>query len=429
MRLLHTLTRRLFSGLNRAGRGWRLGAATAGVLAGAVVFTACTDDSSATLQEVERMATVIAESMPVEAPAVEPAVLEQLTDSQIVAAQEQVINGIYESLLPSVVHIQVVQRVAQEGGFQFGFPSGQDQDPPELFRSGEGSGFVWDNHGHIVTNHHVVDGADRVTITFADGTTADAELLGSDPDSDIAVLRINEGTDGHGAVDLADSDALKVGQTVMALGNPFGQQFTLTSGIISALGRTIQSGNSAFSVPEVIQTDAAINPGNSGGPLVDRHGQVIGINTQIISRGGSNAGVGFAIPVNTVKLVVPELISKGRYEYAYLGINGSPLTETLAEAMNLPSSTRGALIAAVVNGGPADAAGLRGSSQTVEVDGGSLPIGGDVIVAVDGTEIRDMADLIAYMVDNTRPADKVEFTVIRDGKQVRIEVTLGARPR
>ncbi len=354
----------------------------------------------------------------------------------IVAAQGEVLNRIYEDLLPSVVHIQVSQRVDSSGqGRQFQSPFGSDgfpgapQTPPDLLRQGEGSGFVWSDEGYIVTNHHVIDDADRVTVIFADGTQVEAEVLGSDPDSDLAVLKVNMEAGHLRAVTLGDSDAAKVGELVAAIGNPFGQDFTLTTGIVSAVGRTIQSGNSQFSVPEVIQTDAAISPGNSGGPLLDRMGRVIGINTQIISRGGGNAGIGFAVPINTAKQVIPVLIDQGRYEYAWLGISGAQLTQDIAEARGLPVDTRGVLVIEATQGGPADEAGLEGIEGTRNVDGIQIPEDGDVIVGIDGTTVDDMDDLIVYLIENTRPGDTVILDVIRDGGQTdQIEVTLGTRP-
>ena len=215
----------------------------------------------------------------------------------------------------------------------------------------------------------------------------------------------------------------------VAIGNPFGQQFTMTSGIISALGRTISSSNSVFSIPEVIQTDAPINPGNSGGPLLDRSGQVIGINTQIISRSGVSSGVGFSVPINIAKRVLPALIDDGHYDYSWLGITGSSLRPEIAAHMDLPRNTGGALIIQVSGDSPAEKAGLEGSDETFTIDGAEFPSGGDVIVGIDGTTITQMGDLIAYLVSNTQPGDHVVMQVIR-GDQGRIElnVTLGKRP-
>ena len=296
----------------------------------------------------------------------------------IIAAHEEVLARIYEALLPSVVHIRVTRQLDSAGAGQ-PLPSVPDLPlpdfPDEFFHRGEGSGFVWDETGHIVTNNHVVDGADRVAVIFYDGTELQAEVIGTDPDSDLAVLELEEPKSGASPVDLGDSDNLRVGQIAVAIGNPFGQEFTMTTGIISALGRTIRSGGSPFSIPEVIQSDVAINPGNSGGPLLDRQGKVIGVNTQIISRSGASSGVGFSVPINTAKRVVPALIEEGRYEYSWLGISGSTLQADMAELMDLPRDTGGALISQVTVDSPADKAGLRGSDRTAVLDGVDYPGG------------------------------------------------------
>ena len=275
----------------------------------------------------------------------------------IFAAQEQVLVDIYEKLVPSVVQVRTVRELGDmpQAPEVPSLPFDRFPDiprmPDERFRRGGGTGFIWDEQGRIVTNHHVVAGADRVIVTLYDGSETDAEILGFDPDSDLAVLQIEipEGV-GVNPVQLGDSSALKVGQSVAAIGNPFGQDFSITSGIVSAVGRTIRSGHSQFSIPEVIQTDASMNPGNSGGPLLDRLGRVIGVNTQIISQSGANAGIGFAVPVNIAKQVVPTLIEKGEYSYAWLGISGTTLRPDVAERMDLPRDTRGTLVIDVTDG-------------------------------------------------------------------------------
>ncbi len=361
--------------------------------------------------------------------------IEDMDPDLIMAAQEQVMVRLYEDLLPSVVHIRVSQRV-EAGNIPPLMPRAPripgmplPELPDEFFRRGEGSGFVWDDKGHLVTNNHVLQGAEQVTVAFADRTEMQAKVIGRDPDSDLAVLELLEAKPDARPVVLGDSDTLKVGQMAVAIGNPFGQQFTMTTGIVSALGRTISSSNSLFSIPQVVQTDAPINPGNSGGPLIDRHGRVIGVNTQIISRSGVSSGVGFSVPVNTAKQVIPVLISDGKYRYSWLGITGTTLTPEIAEHMDLPEDTGGALVIRVTGDSPADLGGLRDSDQTVTVDGVELPFGGDVIVAVDGSPIRDMSELITYLVNNTRPEDKVLLEIIRDGEEgVTLEVTLGTRP-
>ena len=357
--------------------------------------------------------------------------IEDLDADTIVAAHEAVLVRLYENLLPSVVHIRISQRIA----------SGQSDTPPpsipgaplpnvpeDFFQRGDGSGFVWDEEGHIVTNNHVIQGADRVTVVFADRTEWDAKVIGTDPDSDLAVLELSKRKIDAPPVVLGDSATLKVGQVAVAIGNPFGQEFTMTSGIVSALGRTIRSDSGPFSIPEVIQSDVPINPGNSGGPLLDRQGRVIGVNTRIISLSGVSSGVGFSVPINTAKRVIPALIEDGRYEYSWLGITGSTLRPAVAEQMDLPRDTGGALLIQVSNDSPADRAGLRGGNGTFIQDGVEYSVGGDIIVAVDGSAVRDMNDLIAYLVVETRPGDKVILEVIRNGKKrEELEVTLGKR--
>ena len=359
----------------------------------------------------------------------EPPVAAKLDADAIVAAQEQVMVNIYQNLLPSVVHIRVSSKIdtglIPPSGPRLPLP----QDPSDFFQQGEGSGFVWDDNGHIVTNNHVIEGAERVTVTFADRTEIAAKVIGTDPDSDLAVLELEEPKEGSRPAPLGDSDTLQVGQMAVAIGNPFGQQFTMTSGIISALGRTISSSNSVFSIPEVVQTDAPINPGNSGGPLLDREGRVIAINTQIISRSGVSSGVGFAVPINIAKRVIPALIDDGHYDYSWLGIIGSSLRSEVASHMDLPKNTGGALVIQVSGDSPAEKAGMEGSDGTFTIEGVEFPSGGDVIVAIDGTAIHQMGDLIAYLVSNTQPGDNVVMEIIRDGQGlIELDVTLGKRP-
>ena len=282
--------------------------------------------------------------------------LKEIEADALVAAQEKVMTRIYQKVLPSVVNIKVIR--VQEGN------AGTRRLPEDFRERGEGSGFVWDVFGRIVTNQHVVGEAKTVTVIFPDRSQAEAKVLGGDPDSDLAVLELEQPVEGLVPIDLGDSNDVLVGQLAIAIGAPFGQTFTMTSGIVSAVGRTIRSSSSNFSVPEVIQTDAPINPGNSGGPLLNRHGRVIGINTQIISRSGSNAGVGFAVPINIAKMVVPSLIEEGKYEYSWLGISGQPIAPDVAQLMELPEGTQGALVIAVNEDSPADEGGLAGSDRT-----------------------------------------------------------------
>lgn len=352
--------------------------------------------------------------------------LSGLSPLDIVAAQDQVIRDIYESTLPSVVYI----RISRNLGSIAERPNTPDIPgiPEGFFERSGGSGFAWDAQGHIVTNHHVVNGADRIIVTLPNRVEMEAEFLGGDPDSDLAVIKVSDPDSFLRPATLGDSNDVVMGQLAAAVGNPFGQEFSITTGIVSGIGRTIRSGHSQFSIPEVIQTDAPINPGNSGGPLLDRNGHVIGINTQIISRSGASSGIGFAVPVNIAKQVVPSLIEEGEYDYSWLGISGTTLRPDLAEAMDLPRRTQGALVIEVVRDGPAGNAGLEGSEDTVEMEGLELPIGGDIIVAIEGNPVETIDDVIGYLVANTRPDQAVTMDVIRDGESVQLTVTLGTRP-
>ena len=341
----------------------------------------------------------------------------------LLAAFEEVLSDIYESALPSVVYIRVPNPTA--ASLQ------RFQNVPDELLWGTGSGFVWDAEGHIVTNHHVVEEvtgtSEEVTVIFADSTQATGQVIGSDPHSDLAVIKLSGGDRNLQPVTLADSSPVKVGQFAVAIGAPFGQEFTMTSGIVSAVGRNI-SGQGQFTIPEVIQTDAAINPGNSGGPLLDRQGQVIGINTQIISRSGNFSGVGMAVPVNIAKRVVPLLIENGEFDYPWLGVSVSTVSSSYVEELDLPTGTTGALIVTVVEGSPADEAGLRGADSSLELDGMEHPAGGDIIVAINTQQVTGSSDLIANLVYHNRPRDEITLMVLRDGQREKIEVTLGQRP-
>ena len=350
--------------------------------------------------------------------------IDEIEANKLVAAQESVMIQIYQKALPSVVNIKVIQGFEETETLP-NFPGG----PDNFLERGEGSGFVWDNEGRIVTNQHVVAGATNVTVIFADRTQVLAKVLGGDVDSDLAVLELLEPLENLFPIELGDSGEVQVGQTAIAIGAPFGQEFTMTTGIVSAVGRTIRSGSSQFTVPEVIQTDAPINPGNSGGPLLDRRGRVVGINTQIISRSGSNAGVGLAVPINIAKKVIPALIEDGKYEYSWLGISGGPLVPDLVKLMELPEGTQGALVITVREGGPAAKGGLVGSDRTQEINGIQYSLGGDTITGIDGNTIKDMTDLIVYLTNDTRPGDEIILDVIHeDGSFDEIPIVLGTRP-
>ena len=333
-----------------------------------------------------------------------------------VDAEDALLTNLYQRANPAVVYIEVLVRNG-EG----------------LVPLGSGSGFVIDSEGRIVTNNHVVEGADVIQITFADGAVTEAIVLGLDPYSDLAVIDVDVPADRLAPIELGDSSTLQVGQRVNAIGNPFGLAGTMTVGIISALGRSLPSevAQSAgfFSNPDIIQTDAAINPGNSGGPLLDSRGRVVGVNSAIRSSTQSNSGIGFAVPVNTVKRVVPDLIESGHYDYPYLGVTSNPILTIakLANELGLPV-TEGVLVAEVTPGEPAERAGLRGGNRDVAVAGIPIRVGGDIILAIDGTEVRDFDELIAYLVRETEVGDTVTLTVLRDDEVLEIPVTLGKRP-
>jgi S1-C subfamily serine protease len=329
--------------------------------------------------------------------------------------QDQLLTNLFERSEPGVVAIGVLS--AQGGAL--------------------GSGFVYDKQGHIITNYHVIENATDVEVDFPTGEKVRGEVIGVDTDSDIAVIKVNIAPDKLFPLPLGDSNALKVGQTVVAIGNPFGYASSMTVGIVSARGRTLDSIRTTadgrrFSAGGIIQTDAAINPGNSGGPLLNLKGEVIGIAraiyTTVISpdQEAQNSGVGFAIPVNIVKRVVPELIGNGSYDYPYLGMtSSSQISLFTQEALELPQST-GAYVQSVVPGGPAEKAGLRGGSKPTNYP--DLFSGGDLIIAVDGRPVRVFGDLLGYMMETKSPGDTMTFTIIRDGEQKEVVVTLGKRP-
>jgi len=367
--------------------------------------------------------------------------------SDLLAAYQGTLTSLYEQVSPSVVNIRVL---VKGGGLSLGgqlpelpfdlpgmpqSPDDEENSEPDVqpYGQGLGSGFVWDKEGHIITNNHVVDGAEKIEVVFSDGSTVQAELVGADPDSDLAVIRVDVPADQLQPVQIADSDLVKVGQLAIAIGNPFGLEGTMTVGIVSALGRTLPASQGlmsgpTYSIPDIIQTDAPINPGNSGGVLVDASGQVIGVTAAIESTSGANAGIGFVIPSNIVRRVVPSLIENGSFAHPYLGISGSDLIPDLATAMDLDSNQRGALVIEVNPNTPADKAGLRGSDRQVTIDGQEARVGGDVIVAIDGQTVNDMDDLIAYLGKSTVVGQEVTLTVLRDGDETEVSVTLEARP-
>jgi serine protease Do len=352
-------------------------------------------------------------------------------------AMQATMESIYNQVRPSVVSISVVVQQqtspSQIPSPFFGFPGLPSQQTPQ-YSNALGSGFVWDKQGHIITNNHVVAGATQIEVSFSNGTTVKASVVGTDPNNDLAVIKVDMPAGQLQPVTLGDSSQVKVGQMVVAIGNPFGEQWTMTSGIVSGLGRTLPAGNNQnasgpqYTIPDIIQTDAPINPGNSGGVLLNVQGQVIGVTAAIESSTNSSSGIGFAIPSAIVQKEIPVLIQTGHYDHPYLGISGTTLTPDLAKAMNLNANQKGALVEQVTSGGPADKAGLQGSTRQVQVLGQTVLVGGDVITAVNGQAVNSIDDLIAYLNDKTSVGQTVSLTILRDGKQTNVDVTLGTRP-
>jgi len=292
---------------------------------------------------------------------------------------------------------------------------------------GVGSGFVYDNLGHIITNAHVVDGASKATVTFLDGSQYSAEIIGEDKFTDIAVIKVSEKPRLLHPLQIGDSSLLQVGEQVAAIGNPFGLSGSMTSGIVSQMGRLLATPDTGFSIPDVIQTDAAINPGNSGGPLLNMKGQVIGINTAILSGTGEFAGVGFAIPSNTVSKIVPALIEDGKYTHPWIGITGQDIDPDLAQALQLKQA-KGFMIITVVDGSPADKAGLKGRTITLETGGKEYPAGGDIIISVDDKEVRKISDILIHLQREKSVGDTMVLGVLRDGEFLHITLELAERP-
>ncbi|MCA9971826.1 MAG: trypsin-like peptidase domain-containing protein [Anaerolineales bacterium] len=321
------------------------------------------------------------------------------------------LTELYAELNPGVVNVQVF--ITQGLGGQ-----------------GAGSGFILDEEGHIITNNHVVADADDVTVIFYNGFESHAEVIGLDDDSDLAVLRVDEMAEGAFPLPLGDSDEVEAGEWVIAIGNPFSLGGSITLGIVSAVGRSIPSGVTPFSIPQAIQTDAAINPGNSGGPLLDLNGRIIGVNAQIRTTAGvaANSGVGFAVPVNVVRRIAPALIAQGRYEWPWLGVNNPASVNLLLQQANGLETQQGVYIHQVVPGGPADRAGLQGSTDVTLVNGLEIPTGGDVILEVDGERLESLDELLSAIAFRD-PGDDMQLTVLRDGRQEQLTVTLDARPQ
>ena len=291
---------------------------------------------------------------------------------------------------------------------------------------GQGSGFVYNTEGYIITNNHVIENAASTQVTFIDGNVTAATIIGSDPYSDLAVIKVNASSTQLHPVVLGNSSALVVGQPVIAIGNPFGLSGSMTAGIVSQLGREL-SAPGGYTIIDVIQVDAAINPGNSGGPLVNMNGEVVGVNSAIVSQTGEFSGVGFAIPSDTVKREVTSLIATGKHAHPYLGIRSVDVSLAIATRLGLQKA-QGSLIVETVSGGPAERAGLRGGTETVTINGQQIRIGGDIIIGVDNINVRKLNDLIVYLERNKKPGDTISLKVIRNQQEINIELTLGERP-
>lgn len=339
-----------------------------------------------------------------------PLSADKVAEADALDVEEQLVTNVYERVSSSVVHITA--RVIVTDFFLGPMP-----------QEGTGSGFILDKEGDIVTNNHVVEGAESIEVTLFDLTRVPAEIIGRDPANDLAVLRIDVPAAKLNPVELGSSEALRVGQRAIAIGNPFGLAWTLTTGVVSSLGRPLRIDEQRY-LYNVVQTDAAINPGNSGGPLLDSHGRVIGVNTAIRS-GAEN--IGFAVPVDTVKRVVPELIEHGHYRHPWLGILRYTVTPGFASTLDLPVE-QGLLIARVVEGSPADQAGLRGASRETVIGNRRYYVGGDILLSIDGHALASSQDLTEYLETQTRVDQVVALVIRRDGEEMGIEVKLGAQP-
>lgn len=371
-------------------------------------------------------------------------------------------SDLYEAINPSVVYIYVAKAAESNGttyemdeyDFDWGDIFGpeferffreeydrnedredQKRQEPEKEQNltyGSGTGFVWDEEGHIVTNNHVIEDAVEVTITYSDGIERKATVIGADPDSDLAVLEVENPKTDLVPVTMGDSSALKPGDLAAAIGNPLGQTGTMTQGIISALGRSYSVGGDGtgnYTIPDVIQTDASINPGNSGGVLINADGEVVGVVMAFSSYSYSSAGIGYAIPSNLVSRVVPSLIENGEYQHPWIGMSGIALTPAVNELLELDHDQRGAYIQTITKGSPADKAGLQGGDEQMEIaKGTSIMVGGDIVTKIEDRDVKGMDDIIAYLSSNTSIGDTITLHVLRDGEELDIDLTLAARP-
>lgn len=342
-------------------------------------------------------------------PEIEVTTGHDIVDKPTVFSKSLSLIEIFEKSEAGVVRVNV-QRMGQAEG-----------------SSGVGSGFVFDKNGHVITNAHVIDNARKIIVTFLDGRSYNAEIVGADVYTDIGVIRVDADPNLLKPLSLGDSSNLKVGEPIAAIGNPFGLSGSMTAGIVSQLGRLLPTQGYGFSIPDVIQTDAAINPGNSGGPLLNMRGEVVGINTAIQSATGEFTGVGFAVPSQTIAKIVPNLILNGEYSHPWIGISGRDITPDLAKILKLKDA-KGFLIVTVVEDSPADEAGLHGSNDTTEVDGITYPIGGDIILSVDGKEVRQIDDILIHLQRSKSVGDEMVLEILRDGRVTNVTITLEERP-
>ena len=401
------------------------------VLVIGLFLTAC---SSYDIEKEQETETVIQSENVQQKPNQELIVIESSSEtlSRSIEAdtEEKLLNNVFTSVAPSVVHISIAKQMdsTDDPRFPEGFGFGIPDEPDQFLERGEGSGFVYDKQGHIVTNYHVVQDAEILEVSFMDGLIVRAKPIGGDPDSDIAVIKVDVDQSLLFPVNLGNSDESFVGQRAITIGNPFGQTWSLTAGVVSAVGRTLQSGNSPFSIPEMIQTDASINPGNSGGPLLDSEGKVLGVNTMILSQSRSSSGVGFAVPVNIVKMVVPHLIKTGQYVYPWLGVTLNNISLDVIQAMELDIKQRGALVIDVIEDSPADNAGIISSREFLDIASQNIPIGGDIVVGIEGAEVKTTDDLISYLVKYTQPQDSITLRILRENTIIPVDVNLEPRP-
>jgi S1-C subfamily serine protease len=332
-----------------------------------------------------------------------------------------IVEEVTPSFTNSLSQIEIFEK-SEPGVVRVNVQRGESED----VSGGVGSGFVFDKKGHIITNAHVIKNANKVVVTFLDGRSYNAEVIGSDEYTDLAVIKVNADLVLLNPLSIGDSSNLKVGERIAAIGNPFGLSGSMTSGIVSQLGRLLPSG-SGYQIPDVIQTDAAINPGNSGGPLLNMRGEIVGINTAIQSATGEFTGVGFAIPSQTVAKIIPTIIDKGEYKHPWIGIAGRDIDPDMADVLNLKDAI-GFLVITVVEDSPAFDAGLIGSDKTIDVDGVNYPMGGDIILAVDEKEVRKIDDILIHLQRAKSVGDEMVLEVLRDGRTTNVTIVLDERP-